>query len=89
MGRLSKNAERVAWTRYIGGSGPEEASKRNKYNAEKTEANGRTFDSADEAKRAIDLQWLEQLGEISELRYQVSYEVIPKAGRREGRLLSC
>jgi hypothetical protein len=28
--------------------------------------------------RAIELQWLEKLGEITSLQYQVSYEVIPK-----------
>jgi hypothetical protein len=53
----------------------------NKFNAEKTDANGRTFDSGREAARAVALQWLEHLGKITNLRYQVSFELIPKQGR--------
>jgi hypothetical protein len=75
MGRLSKAAERAAWTRFI--EGKDEAAP-NKYRAEKTEVNGRVFHSAREANRAIELQWLEQLGEITELQYQVPYILTPK-----------
>jgi hypothetical protein len=40
--------------------------------------NGRVLESGHEAKRAIDLQWLEHLGEISNLRYQVRFKLLPK-----------
>jgi hypothetical protein len=79
LGRLTKNAERKAWTLFIAGDYAEEAlKKKNKWNAEKAVVNGRTFDSGQEGDRAIELQWLERLGEIPDLRYQVDYEVIPK-----------
>jgi hypothetical protein len=75
MGRLSKAAERLAWTRFIEGKGDAAP---NKYGAEKVTVNGRVFDSSREAKRATQLQWLEQLGEITELQYQVRYTLVPK-----------
>ena len=76
MGRLSRAAERLAWTRFIEGKGEATA---NKYGAVKVTVNGRVFDSAREAKRATVLQWLEQLGEITGLlQYQVRYVLVPK-----------
>lgn len=75
MGRFSRAAERLAWTRFIEGKG--EAAP-NKYGAQKVPVNGRVFDSAREAKRATELQWLEQLGEITDLQYQVRYTLVPK-----------
>lgn len=53
MGRFSKAAERLAWTRFIEGKG--EAAP-NKYSAQKVVVYGRVFDSAREAKRAVQLQ---------------------------------
>jgi Protein of unknown function (DUF1064) len=76
--RLTRNAERKAWTRFIDGDSAEDALTQNKYHAERSVVNGRTFDSGQEGNRAIELQWLEKLGEITNLQYQVSYEVIPK-----------
>jgi Protein of unknown function (DUF1064) len=75
VGRFSRASERRAWTRFIEGKG--EAAP-NKYRAEKKQVNGRVFDSTREANRAIELQWLEQLGEITELQYQVRYTLAPK-----------
>jgi hypothetical protein len=75
VGRFSKAAERLAWTRFIEGKGETTP---NKYGAEKVTVNGRVFDSAREAKRATQLQWLEQLGEITDLQYQVRYTLVPK-----------
>ena len=50
---------------------------RNKYHAKKTEFNGRVYDSKHEAERAAELQLLERAGEITNLRYQVPYVLIP------------
>ena len=75
MGRFSKAVERRAWTRFIEGKGETSP---NKYGAEKVTVNGRVFDSAREAKRATELQWLERLGEITDLQYQVRYTLAPK-----------
>jgi Protein of unknown function (DUF1064) len=75
VGRFPKAAERLAWTRFIEGKGETTP---NKYGAEKFTVNGRVHDSAREAKRATHLQWLEQLGEITDLQYQVRYTLVPK-----------
>jgi hypothetical protein len=48
--------------------------KRSKYNARKTFG----YDSKKEHKRANELKMLEKIGEISELREQVKYELIPR-----------
>ena len=44
-----------------------------KFNAKRTETDGITFHSADEAHRYQDLKLLELAGEISDLKLQVSY----------------
>lgn len=46
-----------------------------KYNAQKTEVNGITFDSRLEADRFEQLQWLLKAGEISDLWLQVELQV--------------
>lgn len=47
---------------------------KNKYGAKKTiGADGRTYDSKLEAKRAYELQMMEKAGEICDLCYQVPY----------------
>lgn len=47
----------------------------NKYSARKTEHNGRTFDSAAEARRAKELELLQAAGVIRDLRYQVPFDL--------------
>lgn len=54
----------------------------NKYHAKKTEVDGIKFDSQKEANRWCELKLLERAGAITELRRQVSFEVIP-AGRKD------
>ena len=56
-----------------------------KYNAEKTEIDGHTFDSKHEANRYLELKLLERAGEISNLRLQVEYELIPNQYATEER----
>lgn len=48
-----------------------------KYNARKTTVDGITFDSAREARRYSELLLLVKAGEISDLRRQVKFELIP------------
>lgn len=48
-----------------------------KYHARKVTRNGRTFDSAKEARRFGELSLLQRAGEISDLRCQVKYILIP------------
>lgn len=52
--------------------------KRNKYRNRKVEMNGIVYDSAKEANRHQELLLLEKAGEISDLRCQVEYELIPE-----------
>lgn len=49
----------------------------NKYHNKKCVYLGETFDSRKEARRYAELLLLEKAGHISELRRQVSYELIP------------
>ena len=68
-----------------------------KFNARKTLVDGILFDSKREAKRYLHLRKLEQAGEISDLRTQVVYHLIPpqrepdrigpKGGKIKGRLI--
>ena len=53
---------------------------RNKYSAKKTysELCGRTFDSKAEAKRGEELYLLQKEGEISDLQYQMPYQLCLK-----------
>ena len=57
---------------------------RNKYGAKTVKApDGQVFDSQKEYNRWCELRLLERFGKISDLRRQVSYELIPKqAGER-------
>lgn len=75
--RMSFTDERAAWAHFVE-TGEREIPKRNKFNAIKKEANGREYDSGQESKRALELQWLLKLGEITDLQYQVPFELIPK-----------
>lgn len=56
-----------------------------KYHSQKTVVDGITFDSRKEANRYQELKLLERMGEISDLRRQVKYELIP-VQRIEGKL---
>ena len=51
--------------------------KSNKYRNAKVTVEGITFDSKREARRYLDLLLLEKAGDISDLRRQVKYELIP------------
>ena len=75
---MNRAQERRAWEEYFTGK-PAKASK---YKNEKVEFNGRTFDSKREAKRAGELELLQKMGKISDLKYQVRFEVIPKQGKK-------
>lgn len=48
-----------------------------KYKSKRTVVNGRVFDSRKEARRYQELVLLERGGQISNLRLQVSFELIP------------
>lgn len=50
---------------------------RSKYGNRKVERDGIKFDSVKELHRYGELKLLEQMGEIKELRLQVSFELIP------------
>lgn len=56
-----------------------------KYNATKVTIDGHTFDSKHEANRYLELKLLERAGEISNLRLQVEYELIPNQYATEER----
>lgn len=70
---------------------------RSKYGAKKTVVDGLIFDSKREAKRWLELKQMEKAGEISGLRRQVPYELIPehrepdligpRGGRTKGKLI--
>ena len=53
------------------------AKRKAKYGNKKAKANGRVFDSRTERGRYHTLQTLEKAGEISDLRLQVPFEIIP------------
>lgn len=50
---------------------------RSKYGAKKVEYNGMVFDSKRECRRYKELEILQQIGAISELRTQVKFVLIP------------
>lgn len=66
--------------------------RKNKFNAVKTEAYGKIFDSAHEAERYGELLLLERAGEIHDLKCQVKYVLIPakrepdRTGPRGGKI---
>lgn len=55
-----------------------ETPKRSKYGSAKTEVDGIVFDSRKEARRYAELKIREKAGEITALRLQPEYELIPK-----------
>ena len=60
---------------------------KNKYNARRNSISGKKFDSTAEARRFSELSRLLRVGKISELRRQVSYELIPAQYDGDGKLL--
>ena len=80
----------MAWNYYID-------RKMSKYGAKKVTIDGQTFDSKKEGRRFQELLMLEKAGEISELRTQVKFVLIPaqrepdiigaRGGRKPGKLL--
>ena len=58
--------------------------KEQKYHAKKTVVDGIEFDSAKEANRWSELRLMEKAGDISDLRRQVEYELIPKQTAEDG-----
>lgn len=55
-----------------------------KYNNRRCEIHGEKFDSELERDRWLNLRLLERAGEISQLRRQVAYELIPEQKRPSG-----
>lgn len=70
---------------------------RNKYHNRKYSADGEVFDSKREYQRWQELKLLEKAGEITELRRQVPFELLPnqrepdkigpRGGRKPGRII--
>ena len=68
-----------------------------KYHSQKVVADGEVFDSRKECRRWQELKLLEKAGEITDLRRQVPFEIIPdqrepdrigpRGGRRKGRII--
>ncbi|ENX41562.1 DUF1064 domain-containing protein [Acinetobacter sp. NIPH 2100] len=54
------------------------ATKRNKFNAQKVELDGMTFDSKKEHKRYIQLKAMQQRGEITSLDHHTKFELASK-----------
>lgn len=50
--------------------------KKNKFGAQKTEYNGRVFDSKKEARRAFELEAMRRAGEVVKIDYQPRYDII-------------
>lgn len=69
-----------------------EKQKVNKYQAQKCEFNGEKFDSRKELQRYLELRLLERSGQITGLKRQVKFELIPaqrepdKTGKRGGTI---
>lgn len=61
--------------------------KANKYQAQKCEFNGEKFDSRKELQRWLELRLLERSGEITDLRRQVAFELIPAQRDEKGKCL--
>ena len=81
MDGRAERRQKMAWSNYP-----------SKYGAKKTEIDGEKFDSLKESRRWTQLKLLERAGEISDLRRQVKFVLIPaqrepdRAGKRGGRI---
>lgn len=68
-----------------------------KYHSQKVVADGEVFDSRKECRRWQELKLLEKAGEITDLRRQVPFEILPdqrepdrigpRGGRKRGRII--
>jgi hypothetical protein len=58
-----------------------------KYGNRKVSVNGIKFDSIREAQRYSDLLLLQRAGEISDLRIQVPFELVPKQKDSKGHVI--
>ena len=68
-----------------------------KYHSQKVMADGEIFDSRKECRRWQELKLLEKAGEITDLRRQVPFEILPdqrepdrigpRGGRKKGRII--
>lgn len=77
---MNRAQERRAWEKHFF---PEAKSAAGKFSNEKVvDASGRKFDSKREAARAGTLELWQKLGLISDLKYQVRFEIVPKQGKR-------
>ena len=61
--------------------------KANKYKAQKCEFKGEKFDSRKELQRWLELRLLERSGEITELKRQVKFELVPAQKDEKGKCL--
>ena len=61
--------------------------KANKYQAQKCEFNGEKFDSKRELQRYLELRLLERSGEITGLKRQVKFELVPLQKDEKGKCL--
>ena len=61
--------------------------KANKLNAVKTNIDGLKFDSKSEAKRYTELKMLQAAGEISDLKTQVKFVLIPSQKDENGKVI--
>lgn len=68
------------------GAGQPAAPKQRKYRNEPVEHSGKKFDSRLEFRRYTDLALMERAGQISDLRRQVQFELIPAQRRADGAL---
>lgn len=64
-----------------------EKQKVNKYQAQKCEFNGEKFDSRKELQRYLELRLLERSGQITDLKRQVKFELIPAQKGPKGKCL--
>jgi hypothetical protein len=60
---------------------------KNKFNAKKRKRNGEVFDSSAEMRRWVQLQKMEKEGEITDLRRQVKFVLIPYQQKRFGDVI--
>lgn len=56
-----------------------------KYHAQKTVAGGKTYDSKKEANRAMQLRYMEQIGQIQDLQEQVRFILQEEYVNNEGK----
>ena len=67
--------------------GKKPGQKESKYHSQKITVSGKTFDSIKEGSRYADLVLMERSGEISELKCQVPYVLIPSQKCENGKVI--